>query len=42
MSGKVVEMAVRQIVNGEPVTNVHSLKNPEALKEFENRAELLV
>ena len=42
ISGKVVEIAVRQIVNGEAVTNVNSLKNPEALKEFENRTELLV
>ena len=42
ISGKVVEIAVRQIVNGEAVTNVNSLKNPEALKEFENRTELLI
>jgi acetoacetyl-CoA synthetase len=33
-SGKVVELAVRDIVNGRPVKNPHVLANPEALKQF--------
>ena len=34
-SGKIVEIAVRHVVLGEPVKNVESLANPEALKHFE-------
>ncbi len=33
-SGKIVELAVRDIVNGHSVKNLHSLANPEALKQF--------
>ena len=33
-SGKIVELAVRDIVNGLPVKNLHALANPEALKQF--------
>lgn len=40
ISGKVVEIAVRQIVQGQPVSNMHSLANPEALKQFADREEL--
>ena len=40
MSGKIVEIAVRQIVHGENVNNLESLANPEALEHFKNRAEL--
>ena len=40
ISGKVVELAVRQVVHGEPVNNVDSLANPEALMYFKNRREL--
>ncbi len=39
-SGKIVELAVRQVVHGEPVKNVEALANPEALEYFRNRAEL--
>jgi acetoacetyl-CoA synthetase len=39
-SGKIVELAVRNIVHGEPVKNVEALANPEALEHFRNRPEL--
>jgi len=39
-SNKIVELAVRNIVHGEPVKNVEALANPEALEYFRNRAEL--
>lgn len=40
ISGKVVEMSVRQIVHGQAVNNLGSLANPEALEGFKNRVEL--
>jgi acetoacetyl-CoA synthetase len=40
INGKVVELAVRQVVLGEAVNNLRSLANPEALEQFKNRAEL--
>ncbi len=40
ISGKVVEVAVRQVVHGEAVNNLHSLANPKALDCFRNREEL--
>jgi len=39
-SGKIVEIAVRDIVHGRDVTNTDALANPEALEYFKNRAEL--
>jgi len=39
-SGKIVELAVRSIVHGEPVRNIESLANPEALEYFRNHPEL--
>jgi acetoacetyl-CoA synthetase len=39
-SGKIVELAVKQIVHGEPITNVESLLNPEALDQFKHIATL--
>ncbi len=39
-SGKIVELAVRNVVHGEPVKNVEALANPEALALFRGRAEL--
>jgi acetoacetyl-CoA synthetase len=39
-SGKIVELAVRNIVHGEPVINVEALNNPEALEYFRDRHEL--
>jgi len=39
-SGKLVELAVRSVVHGEPVKNIEALANPEALEHFRNRPEL--
>ncbi len=33
-SGKIVELAVREIIHGRPVKNLHALANPEALEEY--------
>ncbi len=40
ISGKITELAVRNVVHGQPVENSDALANPEALKHFEDRAEL--
>ena len=39
-SGKIVELAVREVVHGRPVKNIEALANPEALEHFKARAEL--
>ena len=39
-SGKIVELAVRDVVHDRPVKNVHSLLNPEALELYRNLPEL--
>ncbi|NWG31026.1 MAG: acetoacetate--CoA ligase [Rhodocyclaceae bacterium] len=39
-SGKIVELAVREVVHGRPVKNIEALANPEALELFRNRPEL--
>jgi acetoacetyl-CoA synthetase len=39
-SGKIVELAVRSVVHGEPVTNIGALANPETLEYFHNLPEL--
>jgi len=39
-SNKIVELAVRNVVHGEPVKNLEALANPEALEYFRNRPEL--
>ena len=39
-SGKIVELAVRNVVSGEPVKNIEALANPEALDQFRDRSEL--
>ena len=39
-SGKIVELAVRSVVHGEPVKNTEALANPEALAHFANVAAL--
>jgi acetoacetyl-CoA synthetase len=39
-SGKLVELAVRDIVHGRPVRNADAILNPEALALFKNRPEL--
>ena len=39
-SGKIVELAVRNVVHGNPVKNVEALANAEALEHFRDREEL--
>jgi acetoacetyl-CoA synthetase len=39
-SGKIVELAVREVVHGRPVRNREALANPEALDQYRDRAEL--
>ncbi len=40
ISGKVVELAVRETIHGRPVRNTDALANPGALEHFRNRPEL--
>ena len=40
-SGKITELAVREIVHGRPIRNVEALANPEALSYFKDCPELL-
>ena len=39
-SGKITELAVRDIVHGRPIKNTEALANPEALEEYRNIPEL--
>ncbi len=39
-SGKITELAVRDIVHGRKIVNTEALANPEALEEFKNLPEL--
>jgi len=39
-SGKIVELAVRDVVHGRDVKNKDALANPEALDEYRDRPEL--
>jgi acetoacetyl-CoA synthetase len=41
-SGKIVELAVRDVVHGRPVKNREALANPEVLDQYANRPELQV
>ncbi|MBL4569829.1 MAG: acetoacetate--CoA ligase, partial [Alcanivorax sp.] len=40
VSGKIVELAVREVIHGRPVSNRNALANPQALEHFSNRPEL--
>jgi acetoacetyl-CoA synthetase len=40
-SGKIVELAVRDVVHGREIANREALANPSALDEFRDRAELI-
>jgi acetoacetyl-CoA synthetase len=40
-SGKITELAVRDVVEGRPVKNTEALANPEALDHFQGRPELV-
>ncbi|MCQ3943064.1 MAG: acetoacetate--CoA ligase, partial [Alphaproteobacteria bacterium] len=39
-SGKITELAVRDVIHGRPVKNTEALANPEALKLYEGLQEL--
>ena len=39
-SGKIVELAVRKIIHGEPINNKEAIANPDVLKYFENLPQL--
>ena len=39
-SGKITELAVREVVHGRPVKNKEALANPEALELFRGLVEL--
>jgi acetoacetyl-CoA synthetase len=39
-SGKIVELAVREVVHGREVKNLEALANPEALEGYRSRPEL--
>ncbi|QBJ76970.1 acetoacetate--CoA ligase [Aquitalea sp. USM4] len=40
ISGKIVELAVKNVIHGEPVNNLSALANPEALQLFANLPQL--
>ncbi len=40
LSGKIVELAVKNVIHGDPVHNLTALANPEALELFRNLPEL--
>ena len=40
ISGKITELAVREIVHGRPVKNIDAMANPEALEHYRDRPEL--
>jgi acetoacetyl-CoA synthetase len=40
LSGKLVELAVRDVIHGRPVANRDALANPEALEQFRDLPEL--
>jgi len=39
-NGKLVELAVKQTVEGKPIKNLEALANPDSLKQFKNIKEL--
>jgi acetoacetyl-CoA synthetase len=41
-NGKIVELAVRDVVHGRPIKNCEALANPEALELYKDRSELPV
>jgi acetoacetyl-CoA synthetase len=40
VSGKIVELAVRNVVHGEPVRNIEALSNPDALDYFKDHPDV--
>ena len=41
-SGKISEIAVRDVIHGRPVKNTEALANPESLEEYRGRPELIL
>ena len=39
-SGKITELAVRDVINGKKIKNIEALSNPEALDLFKDLSEL--
>ena len=39
-SGKIAELAVRDLIHGKPINNITALANPECLNEYKNIKEL--
>lgn len=39
-SGKIAELAVRDLIHGKPINNITALANPECLEEYKNIKEL--
>ena len=39
-SGKIVELAVKNVIEGNKIKNIQALANPQALKQFKNLKEL--
>ncbi|SVE19887.1 uncharacterized protein METZ01_LOCUS472741, partial [marine metagenome] len=39
-NGKIVELAVKNVIEGNKIKNIQALANPEILKEFKNIKEL--
>ena len=39
-SGKIVELAVRQVINGEQINNKEAIANPDSLEFFKNLPQL--
>jgi acetoacetyl-CoA synthetase len=40
ISGKITELAVREVIHGRPVTNTEALANPSALDLFRSLPQL--
>ena len=41
-SGKIVELAVKNIIEGNTIKNIEALANPNALKQFKNLKQLKI
>jgi acetoacetyl-CoA synthetase len=39
-NGKIVELAVKNIIEGNKIKNIQALANPEILNEYKNLSEL--
>ena len=39
-NGKIVELAVKNVIHGQEVANIDSIEDPSLLEDFKNRPEL--